>query len=140
MAKQPAPLGQVQLRVLQYVADHDPVRVSEVAKHFARTEGKARTTILTVMEKLREKRYLTRKKCKGAFHYSPCLSKNDVMTSIVERFINGSLGGSISPFIAYLAESRGLSDSELWKLKDLVRDLENSDRRANDDHVGHHDQ
>ena len=124
MAKQPKSLGQVQLEVLQYVADHYPIRVSEVAEHFARTAGKARTTILTVMEKLREKGYLIRKKRKGALHYSPRLAKSDVMASVVHRFIEESLGGSVSPFIAYLAKSRGLSDSELAKLKDLVRDLE----------------
>ena len=124
MAKQPEPLGNVQLEVLQYVADHHPIRVSEVAEHFAQTAGKARTTVLTVMEKLREKGYLTRKKQKGAFHYSPRVAKSDVMASVVHRFIEESLGGSVSPFIAYLAESRGLSDSELAKLKDLVRDLE----------------
>ena len=54
MAKQPKRLGQVQLEVLQYIADRHPVRVSDVSEHFARTAGKARTTILTVMEKLRE--------------------------------------------------------------------------------------
>jgi predicted transcriptional regulator len=124
VAKQPEPIGQVQLEILQYVADHHPIRVGDVAEHFARTAGKARTTVLTVMEKLREKGYLSRKKRKGTFHYAPRLAKNDVMASVVQRFIEESLGGSVSPFIAYLAESRGLSDSELAKLKDLVQDLE----------------
>ncbi len=124
MAKQPKRLGQVQLEVLRYVADHHPIRVSEVAEHFARTAGKARTTVLTVMEKLREKGYLVRKKRKGAFHYSLRLAKSDLMAGVVHRFIEESLGGSVSPFIAYLTKSRGLSDSELAKLKDLVRDLE----------------
>jgi predicted transcriptional regulator len=124
MAKQPEPLGQVQLEILQYIADHHPIRVGDVAEHFARTTGKARTTVLTVMEKLREKGYLTRKKQKGAFHYAPRLAKNDVMASVVQRFIDESLGGSVSPFITYLAESRGLSEFELAKLKDLVHELE----------------
>ncbi len=128
MAKQPEPLGRVQLEVLQYVADHHPVRVGEVADHFARTEGKARTTILTVMEKLREKGYLVRKKRKGTFHYSPRLTKSDLMASVVQRFVEESLGGSVSPFIAYLAKSGKLSDSETARLEDLVRDLENRER------------
>lgn len=124
MAKQPEPLGQVQLEILQYIAEHQPIRVSEVAEYFAQTAGKARTTILTVMEKLREKGYLIRKKRLGAFHYSLRLRQSDVMTSVVHRFVEESLGGSVSPFIAYLADSRGLSDSELAKLKSLVQDLE----------------
>jgi BlaI family penicillinase repressor len=128
MAKQPEPLGQAQLEILQYIADHQPIRVSDVAEHFAATAGKARTTILTVMERLRAKGYLTRKKRQGTFHYSLRLRQSEVMSSVVHRFVEKSLGGSVSPFIAYLAESRGLSDSELAKLKDLVKDLDT--RRA----------
>ena len=124
MAKQPEPLGQVQFEILQYIADHEPIRVSDVAEHFARTAGKARTTILTVMEKLREKGYLTRKKRQGAFQYSLLLRQSEVMASVVHRFVQESLGGSVSPFIAYLADSRGLSDSELAKLKSLVDDMQ----------------
>ena len=128
MAKQPEPLGRVQLEVLQYVADHHPVRVGEVAEHFAQTEGKARTTILTVMEKLREKGYLIRKKRKGTFHYSPRLAKSDLMASVVQRFVEESLGGSVSPFITYLAKSGKLSKSEMARLKNLVRNLETRER------------
>ena len=124
MAKPPEPLGQVQFEILQYIADHEPIRVSDVAEHFARTAGKARTTILTVMEKLREKGYLTRKKRQGAFQYSLRLRQSEVMASVVHRFVQESLGGSVSPFIAYLADSRGLSDSELAKLKSLVNDMQ----------------
>ncbi len=78
MGREPEPLGQVQLEILQYVADHHPIRVGDVAEHFAKTAGKARTTVLTVMEKLREKGYLTRRKLRGTYHYSPKVSKNEV--------------------------------------------------------------
>jgi predicted transcriptional regulator len=93
MAKQPEPLGDVQLEILQYIAEHQPIRVSDVAEHFAQTAGKARTTILTVMEKLREKGYLTRKKREGTFHYSLRHSQREVLTSVVQRFVENSLGG-----------------------------------------------
>jgi len=124
MAKQPEPLGQVQLEILQHIADHHPVSVGDVAEHFARTAGKARTTILTVMERLREKGYLTRRKLKGTYHYSPRLAKGELLAGIVRRFVEESLGGSVSPFIAYLAETRDLSEAEVVRLKELVRDLE----------------
>jgi predicted transcriptional regulator len=80
------------------------------------------------MEKLREKGYLIRKKRKGAFQYSPRLAKSDLMANVVERFVEESLRGSISPFIAYLAKSGKLSELEVARLKTLVRDLESRDR------------
>ncbi len=85
MAKQRERIGQVQLEVLQYVADHHPIRVGEVAEHFSSIQGKARTTIMTVMEKLRQKGYLSRKKRDGIYHYSPRVPKNEIMVSVVQR-------------------------------------------------------
>jgi len=124
MGREPEPLGQVQLEILQFVAEHHPIRVGEVAEHFAHTSGKARTTVLTVMERLREKGYLTRRKIRGTYHYSPKVSQDEVLTSVVKRFVNETLGGSLSPFIAYLSEGGDLSESELAKLKELVDDLD----------------
>ncbi len=130
MVKPPEPLGAVQLEILQYIADHEPIRVSDVAEHFAQTAGKARTTILTVMEKLREKGYLTRRKREGAYQYSVRQRQSDVLAGVVQRFVEKSLGGSVSPFIAWLADSRELTGDELAKLKELV---ENNEARREKD-------
>ncbi|MCY2962687.1 MAG: BlaI/MecI/CopY family transcriptional regulator [Planctomycetota bacterium] len=124
MSKTPEPLGQVQLEILRYVAEHHPIRVSDVAEYFAQTAGKARTTVLTVLEKLREKGYLSRRKLNGAFHYAPRLGQDQVLASVVQRFVDETLGGSVSPFIAFLADSPQLTDAELAKLKSLVSKLE----------------
>lgn len=124
MGREPEPLGQVQLEILQYIAEHYPIRVGEVAEHFASTAGKARTTVLTVMERLREKGYLTRRKISGTYHYSPKVSQDEVLSSVVKRFVDETLGGSVSPFIAYLSDGGDLSEAELAKLKKLVDDLD----------------
>lgn len=116
-------IGPAQLEVLRYVLDHQPISVSDVAEHFSVTQGKARTTILTVMEKLREKGCLSREKVKGTYQYSAVAAKNAIMSDVIGNFVEGSLGGSISPFIAYLAESRGLSNDEIRELENLVDDL-----------------
>ena len=124
MVRPNEPLGQVQLEVLQYVADHHPIRVGEVAEHFAHTTGKARTTILTVMERLRAKGYLTRKKIRRTWHYSPRVPQGEVLNAQVDRFVDKILDGSLSPFLAYLGDGRDLTDEEFVKLKQLVRDFE----------------
>ena len=130
MARPHEPLGQVQLEVLRYVADHHPIRVGEVAEHFAQTTGKARTTILTVMERLRAKGYLTRKRIRRTWHYSPRVPQDEVLNAEVGRFVDKILDGSLSPFITYLGDGRDLTDEEFVKLKRLVRDFE---KRRKDD-------
>lgn len=121
-------LGKTEIEVLRYIGDHHPIKVADVAEFMAQSSGQARTTILTTMERLREKRHLTRKKVKGVYHYSPRVPKQDLLRGLVQRFVDKTLGGSISPFVAYLSESGPVSDEELESLKQLVRDLEHQKR------------
>jgi predicted transcriptional regulator len=51
-------IGRAELEVLRYVQDHHPASVRQVAEHFAESKGHVRTTILTVLERLRKKGYL----------------------------------------------------------------------------------
>jgi predicted transcriptional regulator len=124
MARNRETIGREEMQVLRYVADHHPVSVRQVAAHFAATSGKARTTVLTVMERLREKGYLVRRKKGGVYSYSPKRSQADVLRSLVADFVHEALGGSVSPFVAYLAEGANLSDEQLRELARLVADRE----------------
>jgi len=117
-------LGPTEIEILRYLGDRHPVRVGDVADHFARTSGQARTTILTIMERLRAKGHLTRKRVEGTYHYSPVVPKDDLLRSLVKSFVDTTLAGSVSPFVAYLAEGGPVSDDDLDELKQLVRDLD----------------
>ena len=122
--RRPKNIGRAELEILQYVQEHPPVTVREVADHFAQTKGHVRTTILNVMERLRKKGHLSRKKMNGVFHYQPRLPKAELLGSLVREFIERTLGGSVSPFLAYLVREAKLTEEELRELKQLVRDLE----------------
>jgi len=125
------PLGHLELDVLQYIADHHPVTVREVATHFAETSGQARTTLLTVMERLRTKGYLTRRKSGGVLRYAPTLSKAELLHQVVGNFVQDILGGSVSPFVAYLTQSSLLNDDEIRKLEGLLKRIETRENQRN---------
>jgi predicted transcriptional regulator len=124
MARRRATIGREEMQVLRYVAERHPVSVREVAEHVAATSGKARTTVLTVMERLREKGYLVRRRKGGVYRYSPRRSQAEVLKSLVADFVREALGGSVSPFVAYLAEEAELSDEQVRALAGLVSELE----------------
>ncbi len=124
MAQHHASIGRAELEILRFVTDHHPVTVREVASHAAETKGLARTTVLTVMERLRRKGCLTRKKVGAVYRYSPKLPKGKLLRDLTEDFVQRVLEGSVSPFVAYLAETDHLSDEELARLKDLVAELD----------------
>ena len=124
MPRRKATIGQAELRVLKYVTDHHPISVGDAARHFSRTTGEARTTVLTVMERLRRKGYLTRKKVDNVWCYWPKLAAAELMKQLVGEFVQGTLHDSLSPFMAYLVQDAQLSDEEIAELKRVVRLLE----------------
>jgi predicted transcriptional regulator len=123
----PASLGDQELKILQYVSEHAPVSVRDVAAHFAAEEDLARTTVLTVMERLRKKGFLDRKQSDGAFAYSPRREQSVLLHELVENFLNRTLGGSFDPFIAYLTTDAKLTDQQVDELRKLVERLERKD-------------
>ena len=116
-------VGSQELALLTFIADRDGATVGEVAEGFGVSRGLSRTTILTMMERLRKKHRLTRRRVAGVFRYSSPHSRGAVLREAVEHFVERSLGGSVSPFVAYLADSTEVTDQELAELQRLVASL-----------------
>ena len=76
------------------------------------------------MERLRKKRYLSRRKIGGVNQYSPKIPATEIVQGMIKQFVNNTLQGAMSPFFAYLSKSAEVSDKELDELKQLVNDLE----------------
>jgi predicted transcriptional regulator len=120
----PLPLGEQELDALRFAAGHAPISVGEMAKAYGNPRGLARTTVLTMMERLRTKGYLTRQRTGGVFKYAPRLDHGDLMAGLVADFVERSLGGSLSPFVAYLADTGKLEPEQVEELRRMVETLE----------------
>lgn len=119
-----ANLGSTEIEILHFLGDHHPRTVGQVAEYVAETTGQARTTVLTIMERLRRKGYLTRRRLRGVYHYWPKIPKQDLLQGLVKQFVATTLGGSVSPFVAFLSEHGPVSKDDLETLKRLVEELE----------------
>ena len=120
------PLGELEREILGYVTDHAPLTVREVTERFgsAPPHSLARTTILTVMENLRKKGYLTRSRKEGkVFAYALAVPKTELLRNLVQGFVESTLGGSVSPVVTYLANTGRISDEDLAELERLVEEL-----------------
>lgn len=115
------PPGTQELQLLRHIARGGPASVGQVAESFGASLNLARSTVLTMMERLRAKGYLTRRRVKGVFVYASSSRDEDLLRDAVGRFVQRALEGSVSPFAAYLAERSQVSESELL---DLERALE----------------
>ena len=100
--------------------------VREAVASWGAPRGLARTTVLTMLERLREKGHLSREKTSdGNWAYLPVLPKAELLSGLVQSFIERTLGGSVSPFVSYLTEGgASLTADERAKLRALLETLE----------------
>jgi predicted transcriptional regulator len=117
-------LGEQETEILRYISTHDGISVRDVANHFEKCKGLARTTILTVMERLRTKGFLARSKVDGIFKYTAKIETEIVMKGKVSEFIQKTLGGSVTPLINHFAGTKGLSEIEIEKLRAIVAEFD----------------
>jgi predicted transcriptional regulator len=123
MAEKNGTIGDQELALLRYVAEAGPATVGEVAEGFGAPRGLARSTVLTVMERLRKKGRLKRRKAGGVYRYSSPVAAGEVLRGVVQSFVETTLGGSVSPFVSFLAEAEELSEEELAELTQIVARL-----------------
>ena len=117
-------IGDQELALLQHIDESGAASVGEVAASFGEPRGLARSTVLTMMERLRGKGFLKRKQLRGMFRYSIATGPGEAMRSAVGSFVEKTLSGSVSPFVAWMSERAEVSDDELAELEALVSQLQ----------------
>lgn len=122
-------IGEQELALLRHIADRGGVTVGEAADEFGAARGLARSTVLTMMERLRRKGQLSRRSLDGVYRYRARTSSAELMKRAVQRFVERNLDGSVSPFLAYLSDSPRVSERELHELEEIVAKLNAGKRK-----------
>jgi predicted transcriptional regulator len=123
-------IGDQELALLHHIDECGQASVGEVAAGYGEPRGLARSTVLTMMERLRGKGYLKRRQVKGMYRYSTATGPGEAMRSAVGSFVEKTLGGSVSPFVAWMSEHAEVSDAELAELKALVTQLQSKRKES----------
>ena len=113
-------IGEQELALLRHIADRGGVTVGEAADDFGAVRGLARSTVLTMMERLRGKGHLGRRMVDGVYRYRARATSADLLKSAVQRFVERNLDGSVTPFLAYLSDADELSEAEVRELERIV--------------------
>jgi predicted transcriptional regulator len=117
-------VGERELALLRWVAAQGGATVGEAADGFGAADGLARSTVQTMLERLHEKGFLRRRRQQGVYRYVAAQPAGELLRGLVHSFVEGTLGGSLSPFVAYLVEEGAASPEERAALAQLVERLE----------------
>ena len=119
-----ATTGDREFEFLRWIAQTGTTTVGEATEAYGAEHELSRSTVQTMLERLHEKGHLARRRIRGVFHYSSPVGASELLRQRVRRFVDRALGGSVAPFVAYLAEQEELSDEEIRELEELVEKLQ----------------
>jgi len=130
MAKELPSLGELEIRALRLVWEHQPCTERQISDIILAERDVARTTVLKTMQRLEAKGLLARVPGETPVKFRAVVDRKRVLPALVNRFVDTILGGSADPLVAYLAGSSKLSAGDLESLRSIARKLERAKDRS----------
>lgn len=96
--------------------------VSEVETRLAHSRTIAHTTVLTTLDRLHRKGYLTREKEGKAFVYAPTYTRQEFERGMAEEVLSAILKGIGEPALSTFVDMIGEDEAQLNKLEALIQE------------------
>jgi predicted transcriptional regulator len=122
-------LGKLEAEIMQILWQQPGQAVSEVEALLRRKREIARTTVLTTLDRMHNKGYLTREKQGKAFVYSPRYSRVDFEREMAQEVLGALLGGLGEPLLSTFVELVGEDDGNLDRLEALIKERREGKKR-----------
>ena len=116
-------LGELEARVLQLIWDRQPCTERQVWDLVQQERPAARTTVLKTIQRLEGKGLLARQENSTPILWRAAIEQRRALPELVQRFVDGVLGGSAEPLVAYLAGQKKLSDRDVAALQKIAEKL-----------------
>jgi predicted transcriptional regulator len=114
-------LGKLEAEVMQILWQWSNQTVSEVEDRLRRKRGVAHTTVLTTLDRMYRKGYLTREKSGKAFVYAPRYTREEFERGLAQEVLGALLGGLGEPVLSTFVELVGEDDAKLERLEELIK-------------------
>lgn len=124
MARELPSLGELEIQILRLVWQEQPCTERQISDLVRKDRSLARTTVLKTIQRLEAKGLVTRLPGDGPVRFRASIDEEKVLPALIRRFVEGVLGGSAAPLVAYLAGSEKLSARDLQALRGIVRKID----------------
>ena len=113
-------LSEAQLEIMQVVWDGGEVTVTDVWTVLAGRRQVARNTVLTLMDRLEKKGWLTRRSDGQTHYYTAAAPRTATLNQVVHRLVDAAFAGSAEALVLALLEGRGVSADEAKRIRKLI--------------------
>ena len=113
-------LSGAQIEVMQVVWERGEITVSDVWQTIARRRPVARNTVLTVLDRLEKRGWLSKRSVGNTHLYVAAVSEKTTLTETVKRFVDTFFGGSPESLMMTLLEGRGVSPEEAKRIRGRI--------------------
>jgi predicted transcriptional regulator len=114
-------LGELQTAVMEILWKESSLSVSEVEHKLQQKREIAHTTVLTTLDRMHQKGFLSREKQGKAFVYSPKYSKMEFERGVAQEVLSALLSQFSEPALSAFVELVAEDSAKLDQLEDLIR-------------------
>ena len=124
MARTAQDVTDAELGILQVLWDLGPAPIRRITAALYRTAGVSQyATVQKLLERLEAKGYVERDRSANVHVFSAAVDKDDLIGRRLQTLAEKLCGGSLTPLLSHLLQSRPLTPEEISSLRSLVDDL-----------------
>jgi len=116
-------LGPLEAEVMRLVWEKGEVQVEEVHLALLYDREIAYTTVMTVMSRLAQKGWLSRRRQGRAYLYRAARRREETAGATLQEWKQRFFGDRVMPAVSFLLGSEKLSEQEITELRRLVEQL-----------------
>jgi len=114
-------LGELETAVMELLWREAGLSVNQVEERLQQRRQIAHTTVLTTLDRMHRKGYLTREKMGKAFVYAPRYTREEFERGLAQEVLGALLGGLGEPVLSTFVELVGEDEAKLERLEELIR-------------------
>lgn len=116
------PLSRAQRELMELVWDQGELGVQEATALLNKVRPVARNTVRTLMERMREKGWLSHRTEGRSFVYSATVPREESLGQRVMDIVDKACGGNPDKLMMALLDYRGLSEEESQRIRKMLDD------------------
>ena len=119
-------LTELELEIMKVVWERKASTVRDVYEAMRERKAVAYTTVMTMMNILETKGHLVKRPEGRAYVYEPAHAQTQVISGMVQEFVDRVFDGAARPLVLGLIQERKLSKSDLEEISRLIEEEEES--------------